>query len=87
MLKFKSFSSKEGKFSLELNCRECGDKFVGQFTIGSCPDCSREFDGKVNAKLENWREEGKEIGWEHKILAMVEVLDPNKLLEKMRKES
>ena len=70
-VKFKTFSNKKHEFSLEVNCNECGNKFIEKFNIGSCPECNKKFDNKVKTKLDEWRSEGKpEQPWD-KFMAMI----------------
>lgn len=86
MVELKNFSSKDGRFSLKVSCRECKNSFVQEFTIGSCPECHKRFNDKVKAKIQQWKEEGRKIEWYHELSAMIEVLDPSgKFLENFRK--
>ena len=53
---FKKYSSKEGKFKLEVFCTDCNNKFIQEFTIGSCKTCSELFNKKVEEKMEQWKD-------------------------------
>ena len=81
----KSFNNKDGTFSLELNCSDCGDKFIQKFNIGNCEKCKKIFDDKVQARIEEMKKKGhNHPEWLNTILASLDVSDPgwNKELKK-----
>ncbi|MEK6934547.1 MAG: hypothetical protein AABW46_01585 [Nanoarchaeota archaeon] len=71
---FKKFNGVDGKFSLELNCMECRDKFVQEFSIGDCPKCRKIFDDKIKIKMEERRKKHpNDPEWIHTLSAWYEI--------------
>jgi len=62
---------------LELNCRECNNKFIQKFSIGDCEKCKKIFDDKVQARIEENKKKGHNHSeWINTMLATFDVMDP-----------